>query len=78
MIEPTRKHDAAYPWVSPLDDRDCLRETGMTKREVFASQMLAAMLANPEMVKAGIKQIDLIANAIDYADRLIDGLNEAN
>lgn len=69
------QNETAYPHNVPMD---CdWSEGGLTKRELFASQMLAAMLSNSAIVQdRQISQADLIANAIGYADRLIKELNQ--
>lgn len=49
-------------------------EPELIQRTTIAAQILSAMLSNPVIVQEGIKQVDLIDNAIDYADKLIKKL----
>ena len=49
-------------------------EPELIQRTTIAAQILSAMLSNPVIVQKGIKQVDLIDNAIDYADKLIKKL----
>jgi hypothetical protein len=51
-------------------------ETGLTKREYFACQILAGILANNSAVPMMTKRADAAREAVLQADDLIAALNE--
>lgn len=74
----TMKNDPAYPTVISDDPRNPhTLQSGLTKREYFASLFLQGLLSNPEYDHfVDVSRSNNIDMAIIYADQLVETLNK--
>lgn len=67
----TNPDDRAYPIFEKLSEGRLITQYGLTKREVFASQILCGLLANPNSSVRNHPE-----EAVKLADILIKELNK--